>query len=170
MMLGNGCFSWSSKKQTATALSTGEAEYYATTHAGHEILWLQQLLTEIGFAPTVGTTLHIDNTSSICMIETPDQVTNCIKHINIAYHWICEEVQKQSIKPVYVLSDRNILDIFTKGFHAPCHKELGGVDLYTSTYNMYQHHSFTIYGLAYIIMFIYHSHSHSLSSVMFPIN
>ena len=25
-----GCFSWSSKKQTVTALSTGEAEYYAT--------------------------------------------------------------------------------------------------------------------------------------------
>ena len=33
MILGNGCFSWSSKKQTATALSTGEAEYYATTLA-----------------------------------------------------------------------------------------------------------------------------------------
>ena len=105
MMLGNGCFSWSSKKQTATALSTGEAEYYATTHAGREVLWLRQLLTEIGFAPTIGTTLHIDNTSSIHMIETPDQVTNRTKHINIAYHWIREEVQKQSIKPVYVPSD-----------------------------------------------------------------
>src|SRR5882762_8726277 len=124
MMLGNGCFSWSSKKQTATALSTGEAEYYATTHAGREVLWLRQLLTEIGFAPTIGTTLHIDNTSSIRMIETPDQVTNRTKHINIAYHWIREEVQKQSIKPVYVPSDQNISDIFTKGFHAPCHKEL----------------------------------------------
>src|SRR5882762_7004511 len=81
MMLGNGCFSWSSKKQTATALSTGEAEYYGTTHAGCEVLWLQPLLTEIGFAPTIGTTLHIDNTSSIRMIETPDQVTNRTKHI-----------------------------------------------------------------------------------------
>ena len=40
MMLGNGCFSWSSKKQTATALSTGEAEYYATVHAGCEVNWV----------------------------------------------------------------------------------------------------------------------------------
>jgi hypothetical protein len=40
MMLGNGCFSWSSKKQTATALSTGEAEYYATDHAGREVNWV----------------------------------------------------------------------------------------------------------------------------------
>ena len=124
MMFGNGCFSWSSKKQTATALSTGEAEYYATTHAGHEVLWLQQLLTEIGFAPTIGTTVHIDNTSSIRMIETPDRVTNRTKHINIVYHWIREEVQKQTIKPVYVPSNQNISDIFTKGFHAPHHKEL----------------------------------------------
>ena len=40
MVLSNGCFSWSSKKQTATALSTGEAEYYTVTHAGHEVIWL----------------------------------------------------------------------------------------------------------------------------------
>ena len=40
MMLGNGCFIWSSKKQTATALSTREAEYYATVHAGHEVNWV----------------------------------------------------------------------------------------------------------------------------------
>ena len=63
MMLG-GCFSWSSKKQSATALST-EEEYYAATHAGWEVLWLRQLMSEIGFAPTSRTTLCIDNTSSI---------------------------------------------------------------------------------------------------------
>src|ERR1700729_1716947 len=101
-----------------------QAEYYATTHAGHEILWLQQLLAEISFSPSISTTLHVDNTSSIHIIETPDQVTNCTKHLNIAYHWICEEVLKQTITPVYVPSDQNISDIFTKGFHAPRHKEL----------------------------------------------
>src|ERR1700728_4769468 len=101
MMLGKGCFSWCSKKQTATALSTGEAEYYSVTHAGREVIWLRQLLAEIGFAPHIGTTLHIDNTSSIHMIETPDQVTNRTKHINIAYHWICEEVQKQTISDIF---------------------------------------------------------------------
>ena len=67
--------------------------------------------------------LHIDNTSSIHMIETPDQVTNHTKHINIAYHWIHEEVQKQTIAAEYISSNQNISDIFTKGFHVPCHKE-----------------------------------------------
>ena len=58
------------------------------------------------------------------MIETPDQVTNHTKHIHITYHWIHEEVLKQTITSVYVPSDQNISDIFTKGFHTPCHKEL----------------------------------------------
>ena len=70
------------------------------------------------------TTLHVDNTFSICMIETPDQVTNRTKHINIAYHWIREEVLKQTITLVYVPSDQNISNIFTKGFHVSRHKEL----------------------------------------------
>jgi hypothetical protein len=129
MVLGNGCFSWSFKKQTATALSTGEAEYYTVTHAGCKVIQLHQLLTEIGFAPHIRTTLHIDNTSSIHMIETPDQVTNCTKHINIAYHWIHEEVQKKAIVLEYVPLEQNLSDIFTKGFHAPCHKELAATTL-----------------------------------------
>ena len=37
MMLDTGWFSWSFKKQTATTLFT---EYYATTYAGHKVLWL----------------------------------------------------------------------------------------------------------------------------------
>jgi hypothetical protein len=123
MMLG-GCFSWSSKKQTATALSTGEAEYYAATHAGLEVLWLRQLMSEMGFAPTSGTILRIDNTSSIRMIDTPDQVTSRTKHINMSYHWIREEMQKQAILPEYIPSEKNVSDIFTKGLHGPKHKEL----------------------------------------------
>jgi hypothetical protein len=124
MTLRNGCFSWSSKKQTATALSTGEAEYYATVNAGREILWIRQLLSELNFNQTLGTVLRIDNTSSIRMVETPDNVTNRTKHINIAYHWIRDEVRRQAIKPEYIPSDQNASDIFTKPFHAPRHKEL----------------------------------------------
>ena len=58
------------------------------------------------------------------MIETPDPVTNHTKHINITYHWICEKVLKQTITPVYLPSDQNISDVFTKGFHVPHHKQL----------------------------------------------
>jgi hypothetical protein len=34
----SGALAWASKKQTATALSTGEAEYYSATYAGRVIV------------------------------------------------------------------------------------------------------------------------------------
>jgi hypothetical protein len=58
------------------------------------------------------------------MIDTPDQATSCTKHINVSYHWIREEMQKQAILPEYIPSEKNVSDIFTKGLHGPKHKEL----------------------------------------------
>ena len=52
----------------ATAWSTAEAEYYVSIHAGQEIMWLHQLLTEVGLPPSEPTSLHIDNTSTIRII------------------------------------------------------------------------------------------------------
>jgi hypothetical protein len=80
-MLGCGVFSWSAKKQTATTLSTSEAEYYAAVHAGREILWLRELTTEINFVPDGPTVLHMDNTSTIRIITKPDEVTHRTKYI-----------------------------------------------------------------------------------------
>jgi transposase InsO family protein len=88
IMLGCGVFSWSAKKQTATALSTSEAEYYAAVHAGREILWLRELTTEIDFVPHGPTVPHMDNTPTIRIITKPDEVTHRTKYIRIAYHWI----------------------------------------------------------------------------------
>jgi hypothetical protein len=59
--VGCGAVSWSAKKQTTTALSTGEAEYYATVNAGWEIMWMRQLLTNIGYSQLNGTTLRSDS-------------------------------------------------------------------------------------------------------------
>jgi hypothetical protein len=48
------------------------------------------------------------------MIETPDQVSNRTKHININYHWIRDAVRAQIILPDYIPTDDNIADILTK--------------------------------------------------------
>ena len=37
--LARGAIAWSSKKQTAIALSTAEAEYVAATHVAKQVLW-----------------------------------------------------------------------------------------------------------------------------------
>src|ERR1700761_7318003 len=61
---GSSLFAWSVKKQTSTALSTGEAELYAGTHVGGEIMWMRSLLFELGLHTPGPTTLLIDNTST----------------------------------------------------------------------------------------------------------
>ena len=46
--LGSGAISWSSKKQPTVALSSTEAEYRAACSGTCEVVWLRQLLADLG--------------------------------------------------------------------------------------------------------------------------
>ena len=46
--LGSGLVCWSSKKQSAIALSSTKVEYRGAVNATTEAIWLQHLLTEFG--------------------------------------------------------------------------------------------------------------------------
>eukprot|EP00253_Pinus_taeda_P019102 PITA_19102 len=48
LSLGSGPIYWSSKKQTAIALSSAEAEYKGVVNITIQALWLQHFLTELG--------------------------------------------------------------------------------------------------------------------------
>ncbi|KAL1941168.1 hypothetical protein VTO73DRAFT_7380 [Trametes versicolor] len=127
IFIGQGCISWSAKKQTVVALSTGEAEYYASTHCGREIIWLRQLLSELGLLPSPRpppTPLRIDSTTAIKMINNPDEVSNRTKHINISYHWIRDAAQSQLISTKHISGEENVADIFTKPLGPQRHKQL----------------------------------------------
>ena len=56
--------SWSSKQQAVVALSSCEAEYLATTHCVHDVLWFRNLFAELGFPQGQLTTLFCDNQCS----------------------------------------------------------------------------------------------------------
>ena len=79
-----GAVSWSSKKQSVTALSSTEAEYIAAAHVAQEASWLQLFLMEIGCPPTKPLPFHIDNQSAIKLIK--NTITHdCTKHIITMY-------------------------------------------------------------------------------------
>uniref|UniRef100_A0A0W0G7E0 Integrase catalytic domain-containing protein n=1 Tax=Moniliophthora roreri TaxID=221103 RepID=A0A0W0G7E0_MONRR len=61
LFLRRGCFSWRSRKQTATASLTSEAEYYAAHLCGCEVIWFHQLMEQIGFPLEAPTPFHVDS-------------------------------------------------------------------------------------------------------------
>ena len=44
------------------------------------------------------------------------------KHIDIAFHFLCDHVQKGAIDLSYINTDYNIADIFTKPLRKPIHE------------------------------------------------
>ena len=72
-MLAEGPISWSSKKQSAIALSSTEAEYRGVVNAATQCLWFQGLLGEFGFESEYSNTIYCDNQSTIQICNDPVQ-------------------------------------------------------------------------------------------------
>ena len=64
-MLAEGPIIWSSKNQSAIALSSIEAEYIGVVNATTQCLWLQGILGECGFETEFSTIIYCDNQSTI---------------------------------------------------------------------------------------------------------
>ena len=63
--IGGATVSWSSKKQATVAKSSTEAEYVALSTAAQKMIWLRQLMENIGFGTTSPTVLYEDNNGAI---------------------------------------------------------------------------------------------------------
>lgn len=113
-MLGNNLISWKSKKQPTVALSSCEAEYMALTAATQEALFLFNVLHDMhGECIQEKITVYGDNQGAIALTKNPVGHQRS-KHIDIKYHFIRTHVQNGKIDLVYVPSDQNVADVFTK--------------------------------------------------------
>ena len=110
---GQGAISWSSKKQQIIALSTVEAEYIAQAHAAKEALWLRTFVSEIRNEPTRAITINSDNQGAIALSKD-NKFHSRTKHIDVRYHFIREAVEDGKVSVVYIPTDENPADIFTK--------------------------------------------------------
>ncbi len=68
---------------------------------------------ELGFEQVGATDLAVDNEGAIALSENP-QAHPRTKHIWLRYHFIRQYVQEGVIKPHYVSTHDNIVDIFMK--------------------------------------------------------
>lgn len=108
-----GAVTWACQKQQTVALSTTEAEFMAACAATKEVMWIKQLLSDIGEFNQKSVCLNLDNQSAISVIKNTNFHKRC-KHIDIKFHFIKEKYYDKIIELNYVCSDEQYADIFTK--------------------------------------------------------
>lgn len=110
--LANGAVSWHSKTQTPVSTSTTMAEYMALSNCARACAWYRILFSEIGkplpFVPIYG-----DSHGSIFNAQNPITQKG-IKHIEIKYHYIREQIELGHIKLYHVPTNENVADMLTK--------------------------------------------------------
>lgn len=113
VQIGDSPISWKTKKQDTVSCSSAEAEYRAMGAATKELLWLKGLLKEIGIEHKEPMTLYCDSLPAIHISSNP-VLHERTKNIEIECHFIKDEIVKGVIKPAYVSTRNQFIDIFTK--------------------------------------------------------
>ena len=111
--IGNSCISYGSSQQTVTAVSTMEAEYVAIAYTLREALYLRMLLSELGVPQSMPTEIYCDNKAAVTLCSNPTRHRQS-KHIDISFHRIRDEVEGGEVVVLYVESENNPADVFTK--------------------------------------------------------
>ena len=112
--------SWRSKSQRTVTLSSSKAEWIAASEAVKEIMLVYQLVESIGIKVSLPIVIRVDNVGAIFMSKNIT-TTGPTKHVDIRFKYVNEYVDEGIVKIIFVRSNKNDSDIFTKN--------LGG-DLY----------------------------------------
>jgi hypothetical protein len=94
------------------ALSTTEAEYMATTHAGKEAVWLQILCSGIGLVHQA-VRIDCDSQSAIFLAKNPTYHSKK-KHIDIQYHFVRDMVEEKKVLLMNIDTLKDVADSLTK--------------------------------------------------------
>ena len=124
-MLAGGPIAWCSKRQAVVALSTTEAEYIALSQAAREAAWLRQLMNDLGIwtqKEIVPIPINCDNNGAIALAKN-SEFHKRVRHIDIIYHYVRQEIEKGYITTPYIPSDQNLADGFTKPLNSDKHQE-----------------------------------------------
>jgi hypothetical protein len=111
--LGGRLVSWLSKKQDSVSLSTAKLEYVAATINCTQVIWMKQMLKDIGVIFDEPVVIHYDNTSIVSMSKNLVMHSKT-KHISIKYPLIREKVAEKEVRLEYVSIKEKIADIFIK--------------------------------------------------------
>ena len=96
-----GGLRWSRKNNKKATLSSTKAEYLALFEASKTIMWLRQVLSELGFPTSTSTIIYEDNKSAINIIENGKEKGRTIHMDILYYHYIRELFKDHHISVTY---------------------------------------------------------------------
>jgi hypothetical protein len=104
---------WKSKAMKAVTLSSTEAEYYAFSEVTKEVMFVKQVLETMGINITLPILVKVDNVGAI-YLSNNYSLSQRTKHIDIRRHFVRDFVQDGILKTIFVPTDDNESDIYTK--------------------------------------------------------
>ena len=120
----HGCLiHWFSKMQRSVSLSSAEAEYFGAMMAARDILWLRDLLVDLGAKCDGPCVLWSDSKSAVDMSLDPIAFKNT-KHILRAAYFLRDLVSRMSVAMRHVPGRVMIADLLTKSVGRQLHLEL----------------------------------------------
>jgi hypothetical protein len=90
-----------------------KVEYHGAFNVGTEVVWIFQLLGELGFPVQISISIYCDNQSAI---QAADNLVahNKMNHIELDVHYLRKLVQEKVVTLVYCINDDQIVDILAK--------------------------------------------------------
>ena len=111
-LIEGNLLSWKASLQPVVVLSSTEAEYIALSEVIKEAIWLKGLLKDFGLSQK-SVKIYCDNQSTIHLSKN-QQYHSRTKHIDIKFHFIREQIEKQEVEVLKVHTSENTTDILTK--------------------------------------------------------
>jgi hypothetical protein len=113
---------WKSHAQRNVTLSSTEAEYVAVSEVCTEIIFIRQVLNFMGIVVDYPILVFVDNIGAIYLASN-SATSQRSRHIDVRYHYVREYVEDGTVKIVFVRSEDNDADVFTKNTSTAIYNE-----------------------------------------------
>ena len=105
-------------------------------HGVCELLWIRNILRDLGIEYAKPMNLHCDNKAAIEIAQNPVQ-HDCTKHVEVDRHFIKENLDRKIIQFPFIQSESQLADMLTKAvsgkvFHGIIDK-LGMINIFAPT-------------------------------------
>jgi hypothetical protein len=117
IFLGPNLITWSACKQATVFHFSTEAEYKTLANTTAEVIWLQNVLGELGVQLNRVPCLWCDNLGATYKTANP-HFHGRTKHIEVGFHFVHERVAQQQLDVRFISSADQIADGFTKSLPA----------------------------------------------------